>query len=193
MMEVVIITCDDNSVSEVGADATGCDSPSVVKLEVEEGTFVVDSVANSSESASDSEDTDEEEDDRPKDTCSFCGQVPCDWDTFGDEIFYEGMELKESGLENNQVCYHAYRHYTHLRHGVYRKHDHHPLPVCAQTEIMENWPDPNRNYVGFQAVLKEAAWVLEHICGNHECCDESWCYDKKAVMLGKEVNPPKDH
>ena len=35
--------------------------------------------------------------------------------------------------------------------------------------------------------------ILEHICGNHECCDESWCYDKKAAMLGKEVNPPKDH
>ena len=35
--------------------------------------------------------------------------------------------------------------------------------------------------------------ILEHICGNHECCDESWCYDKKAAMLGKEVNQPKDH
>jgi len=22
---------------------------------------------------------------------------------------------------------------------------------------MENWPDPNRNYVGFQAALKDAA------------------------------------
>jgi hypothetical protein len=74
--------------------------------------------------------------------------VPCDWDTFGDEIFDEGMQLKDSGLKNNQVQYHAYRHYTRLRHGVLRKHDRHPLLVCVRTEIMENWPDPNRNYVG---------------------------------------------
>ena len=38
MMEVVIITCDDESVSEVGAHQTGCASPSVVKLEAEDGT-----------------------------------------------------------------------------------------------------------------------------------------------------------
>ena len=57
------------------------------------------------------------------------------------------MELKESGLENKQVRFHAYRHYTRLRHGVLRKHDRRPLPVCVRTEIMENWPDPNRSYV----------------------------------------------
>jgi hypothetical protein len=35
--------------------------------------------------------------------------------------------------------------------------------------------------------------ILEHICGNHANCDESWCYDKKAQKLGKKFNPPKDH
>jgi hypothetical protein len=126
-------------------------------LEAEDVTLVVESDANSSELVSVSEDTNEEDDVCPKEPCSFCGQVPCDWDTFGDEIFDEGMQLKDSGLENNQVRYHAYRHYTRLRHGVLRKHDRRPLPVCVRTEIMENWPDPNRNYVGFQAALKDAA------------------------------------
>jgi hypothetical protein len=149
-MEVVIVTCDDDLVSDVGADQAGSASPSVVKLEVEDGTLVVDSDANSS-------DTDEEEDDCPKEPCSVCGQVPCDWETFGDKIFDEGMELKGSGLENNQVQDHAYHHYTLLRHGVLRRHDCHPLPVCVRTEIMENWPNPYRNYVGFQAALKDAA------------------------------------
>jgi len=35
--------------------------------------------------------------------------------------------------------------------------------------------------------------ILQHICGNHSNCDDSWCYDKKAAMLGKTVNPPKEH
>jgi hypothetical protein len=35
--------------------------------------------------------------------------------------------------------------------------------------------------------------ILEHICGNHSNCDESWCYSKKAAILGKTVNPPKEH
>ena len=156
-MEVVTVTCDDDSVSEVVADETGFSSHSVVKVEVEDGTLVLESDANSEELASESEDTNDQEDGRSKEPCSFCGQVPCDWDTFGDEIFDEGMQLKDSGLENNQVRYHAYRHYTRLRHGVLRRHDRRPLPVCVRTEIMENWPDPNRNYVGFQAALKDAA------------------------------------
>jgi hypothetical protein len=35
--------------------------------------------------------------------------------------------------------------------------------------------------------------ILEHICGNHEQCDESWCYDVKAVKSNKEYNPPAYH
>jgi hypothetical protein len=38
MMEVVIVTCDDDSVSEVVEDETGFSSHSAVKLEVEDGT-----------------------------------------------------------------------------------------------------------------------------------------------------------
>jgi hypothetical protein len=57
MMEVVTVTCDDDSVSEVVADEAGFSSHSVVKLEVEDGTLVLDSDANSEELASESEDT----------------------------------------------------------------------------------------------------------------------------------------
>lgn len=35
--------------------------------------------------------------------------------------------------------------------------------------------------------------ILEHICSNHTNCDEAWCYDKKAALLGKCFKPPKDH
>jgi hypothetical protein len=106
---------------------------------------------------SECEATDYNKEDAQKEPCSFCVQVPCDWEAFGDLIFDEGMELKESGLENNQVRYHAYCHYTRLKHGVLRRHDRRSSPACVRGEIMENWPDPNRKYVGFQAALKDAA------------------------------------
>jgi hypothetical protein len=35
--------------------------------------------------------------------------------------------------------------------------------------------------------------VLEHICGNHEKCEESWCYDVKAMKANKEYKAPADH
>jgi len=48
--------------------------------------------------------------------CTLCVQVPCDWDTFGEEIWEDCEELK--GANNKQVRFHAYKLYTCLRHGV---------------------------------------------------------------------------
>jgi hypothetical protein len=45
------------------------------------------------------------------DPCVFCGQVPCDWDTFGDEISEEYEELQEQKLLPNQICFHGYKLY----------------------------------------------------------------------------------
>jgi hypothetical protein len=41
-------------------------------------------------------------------TCELCGQAPCDWDTFGEEIWEECNGLKEQGIENKAVQFHAY-------------------------------------------------------------------------------------
>ena len=35
--------------------------------------------------------------------------------------------------------------------------------------------------------------ILEHICDNHDNCDESWCYDAKAKALGKQYKAPPEH
>jgi len=35
--------------------------------------------------------------------------------------------------------------------------------------------------------------ILEHICGSHDMCDASWCYDKKAIQENIPYNPPADH
>jgi hypothetical protein len=89
--------------------------------------------------------------------CDFCGQVPFDWVTFADDICEVCDQLKDSGMENNQVRFHAYHEYTRLKHGVLRKCDRRPLSICARSEIIDSWPDPNSNYVGFLAAIKHAA------------------------------------
>jgi hypothetical protein len=118
----------------------------------ESGTMV----ETGSESASETED--EEELAEPDVvTCDLCGQAPCDWDTFGEEIWEECNNMKEAGSDNKAVRFHAYKMYTRLRHGVLRRFDRRPLPVCVRGEIMDSWPDPNHQYVGFQQAISDAA------------------------------------
>jgi len=35
--------------------------------------------------------------------------------------------------------------------------------------------------------------ILPHICGCHDSCDVTWCYDKKAAEENLPFNPPSDH
>jgi hypothetical protein len=35
--------------------------------------------------------------------------------------------------------------------------DRRQLPVCVCGEIMDSWPDPNHEYVGFQHAMRDAA------------------------------------
>jgi hypothetical protein len=35
--------------------------------------------------------------------------------------------------------------------------------------------------------------ILEHVSGNHDNCDESWCYDRKAMIQNKTYQAPADH
>jgi len=93
----------------------------------------------------------------PKDPCTYCGQYPCDWELFGEDICEECEELVEEKRTNKEVRFHAYRLYTRMRHGVLRKYDRRPLPVCVRGEIMDNWPDPNHVYVGFHAALNNVS------------------------------------
>jgi len=92
-----------------------------------------------------------------KDPCTYCGQNPCDWVRFEVEICEECEQLVEENRSNKEVRFHAYRLYTRLRHGVLRKFDRRPLPICVRGEIMDNWPERSRNYVGFQAALRDVA------------------------------------
>jgi hypothetical protein len=56
-------------------------------------------------------------------TGDMCGQGPCDWETFGEEIWEECQGLKDQGLGNKAVQYHAYRMHTQMRHGELHSFD----------------------------------------------------------------------
>jgi hypothetical protein len=89
--------------------------------------------------------------------CDMCGQAPCNWESFGEDIWEECHALTEAGMDNKAVRYHAYKIYTRMRHGVLHRFDQQPLPICVRGEIMDEWPDPKYSYVGFQAVVRDAA------------------------------------
>ncbi len=67
--------------------------------------------------------------------------------------------MKEQGSENKAIRYHAYKMYTRLSHGVLRRFDCRPLPVSIHGEIMDSWPDPNHQYIGFQQAMRDAAFI----------------------------------
>ena len=60
-------------------------------------------------------------------------------------------------MGNKAVRHHAYKMYTHMRHGVLHHFDRRPLPVCIRGEIMimDAWPEANHVYVGFQMAMKD--------------------------------------
>jgi len=70
--------------------------------------------------------------------CYLCGQSPCDWDTYGEELWEECNRLKEAGADDKAMRFHAYKLYTRRRHGVLRRFDRRPLPVCARGEILDS-------------------------------------------------------
>jgi hypothetical protein len=94
-----------------------------------------------------------------KEPCVYCGQIPCDWLTFETEICGECEQLEDEKRNNKEIRHHAYRLYTRLRHGVLRKFDRRPLLICVRGEIMDNWPDPNHSYVGFQDSLRDVSKI----------------------------------
>jgi hypothetical protein len=75
------------------------------------------------ESEKDSEVEDEEMDEALEENkdpviCDLCGQAPCDWESFGEEIWEECNGMKEAGSDSKAARFHAYTMYTRLRNGV---------------------------------------------------------------------------
>lgn len=134
-------------------------SDEVVVMEHAEGSLAVVTehcMVTTHEDLSEEEVEESSEEEEEPIPCTLCGQVPCDWDSFGEEIWEECEALKAQGADNKQVRFHAYKLYTRLRHGILRRFDRRPLPVCVRGEIMDSWPDANHEYVGFHAALRDA-------------------------------------
>ncbi len=63
--------------------------------------------------------------------CDLCGQAPCDWESFGEEIWEECNGMKEAGSDNKAVRFHAYTMYTRLRYGVFDALIEDPCPCVS--------------------------------------------------------------
>jgi hypothetical protein len=61
------------------------------------------------------------------------------------------------------------------------------LKYCYGAAVKRNW------HLTADELSGKIYNILEHVCGNHEQCNESWCYDSKAIKLNKEYKPPADH
>lgn len=67
--------------------------------------------------------------------CTLCGQVPCHWESFGEEI-WEHCESQKGKVQTI-----SYKLYTCLRDDVLCRFDRQPLPVCIRGDIitMKMW------------------------------------------------------
>ena len=138
--------------SEASKSGTNFEMNAEAEAEAGPDSVIIDGAESDVES-----EKDEEVVDADPVTCDLCGQAPCDWELFGEGIWDECNGLKEQGGDNKTVRFHAYKMYTWLKHGVLSRFDCRPLPVCLRSEILDSWPDPNHEYVGFQQVIKDAA------------------------------------
>jgi hypothetical protein len=111
----------DTSVAEsqdattVGDDTEGT-SPSIVGSEDSLATNVIETMGTMVE-------------------CVICGQTPCDWITFGDELCEECGSLKDQNIPNKSIRHHAYRTYIRLKLGVLRRYDRCPLVLPSQWRL----------------------------------------------------------
>ena len=94
-----------------------------VQLEVKcrissSGSSEVEDHCSDDESSADMEESCDGSAARPPEPCPLCGQVPCDWVTFGDDICQECDEMVNQKVPNKEIRFHAYRMYTRFRFGV---------------------------------------------------------------------------
>jgi hypothetical protein len=84
------------------------------------GSYEVEDHCSEDESSADVEESWDAVPAIPPEPCPLCGQVPCDWVTFGDDICQECDEMVDQKVPNKEIRFHAYRMYTRFRFGVLR-------------------------------------------------------------------------
>lgn len=91
------------------------------------------------------------DDDNPDRICHICGEEPCDWNTYGEELLEEGGKL----FEHEEVITHSlvrktiYRMYVYGKYGHLGKGKRVCIPVCVRDKIREQWPEESiKHYVG---------------------------------------------
>jgi hypothetical protein len=121
---VTTITSNDFVDSQVSTDNVLHGENSIIVLDVESEV----------EEESEAEDDEELEDKESPVVCELCGQAPCDWQLFSEEIWEDCNGLKEAGADNKAVRFHAYKMYTGLRHGILQCLIEDPCPCVSMVK-----------------------------------------------------------
>ena len=87
--------------------------------------------------------------------CWKCGEAPCEWNQFSDEIEEQGVEYvrqADDNITNNKIRKCLYRHYTYLKYGHLGKGVRLSVSPCVLLEIRKLYPEDNvEAYMGYQS------------------------------------------
>ena len=92
-------------------------------------------------------------------TCTECGETPCDWDTYGSNLmegteeFILSLQAANDGErpENNIIRKGMYRLFVHLKFGHLGKGNRLSIPCCVRDQIRRKWPNDNGEYMGYRS------------------------------------------
>ena len=90
------------------------------------------------------------EDDEGTVICYICGEKPCDWIQYGEELIERGSEtFSGETVSNNGIRKTVYRMYVYGKYGHLGKGKRVRIPLCVRDRIRERWPEANpEDYVG---------------------------------------------
>ena len=80
--------------------------------------------------------------------CSKCGNDPCDWDLYGNQLLMIGNQRIREGKRPPSARYACYEAYTHLIHGQLGTGNRRELPWCVEGAIKATYP--SSSYTGYR-------------------------------------------
>lgn len=80
--------------------------------------------------------------------CLLWGDAPCAWERYKETILSEKGKLRSIGRLHNIIRKSIYRMYIYQKYSHIRKGIRINISICVYERICEQWPDPDKKYMG---------------------------------------------